>query len=117
MMWSRTLTLFRNRAFFSWLDGLECVAAYRGQGMDLLVSLKPELMDEGAADDLTALFKRYEIYQADAPLLGGLAYDARLAKTGRGLGLGHIGDRHVTRVLGHRVYPLPRPEGSGGVDC
>jgi hypothetical protein len=50
--------------------------------MDLLVSLKPELMDEGAADDLTALFKRYEIYQADAPLLGGLAYDARLAKQG-----------------------------------
>jgi hypothetical protein len=76
--WSRA----DENAFFRWLDELGIVASYRGQGMDLLVSLHPERMTDEAVSELVALLQRYQIVKSDGPLDAGLTYDFRLANEG-----------------------------------
>jgi prevent-host-death family protein len=55
-------------AFFARLDTLACVESYEGVGLDLRVMLKPGPLDEDAADQLMALFARYELRKSPEPL-------------------------------------------------
>ncbi len=46
---------------FGWLDKLECVAGYRGHGIDLLIDIKDDKLDDTSLRELLALFWRYGI--------------------------------------------------------
>ena len=44
-----------------WLDKLDCVADYRGHGVDLLIGLKSHELDDTSLRELLALFRRYSV--------------------------------------------------------
>lgn len=48
-------------AFFHWLEILACVAEYHGEGIDLLITLKDDSLDDESLRELLALFNRYDI--------------------------------------------------------
>jgi hypothetical protein len=50
--------------FFGWLGKLPCVASYRGQGIDLIVELRSDQVDDEDLRELLALFQRYGVNMA-----------------------------------------------------
>lgn len=48
-------------AFFWWLNKLNCVSKYHGEGIDLVITLKDEFLDDDSLRELVALFGRYGI--------------------------------------------------------
>ena len=50
--------------FFVWLDKLDCVSEYHGEGTDLLITLKGKRLDDSSLRELLALFNRYGVDMA-----------------------------------------------------
>jgi hypothetical protein len=48
-------------AFFGWLGKIECVTETGGKGYTLSITVRTDLVDQGAMRDLLALFHRYHI--------------------------------------------------------
>lgn len=48
-------------AFFEWLDKLQCVASYEGQGDTLYINIQKKKVDESCLRELLALFYRYNV--------------------------------------------------------
>ena len=51
-------------AFFEWLSKLDCIIEYHGEGIDLIITLREDLLDDNSLRELLALFNRYSVDMA-----------------------------------------------------
>ncbi len=51
-------------AFFHWLRSIKCISQYKGVGVDILLEVGAESVDESSLRELIAFFNRYGVPMA-----------------------------------------------------